>query len=249
MDSGELMSSNLFRWGLKQIQFLRLSGLFAVDDGQFFTTLLVSQITQHRIVGWLMDSELRRIWKEAVVAKSASSRGILPGGTKENHEVSRSGEAVSRERFKPSTSVTPPSSVASVQELSNAVVRLELKAWSNFVSLWKISRNAPIGWGGLFRLLSTTPTPMAYLRWRHVLTPRGAYYYWARYSYINSHTGRLRPIPEGFYECAVECSNRLCLSFRRVFSSAQRSWHLICCSSYTFFFSNSGNSACSCSPF
>jgi hypothetical protein len=50
----------------------------------YLTTLLVTQTIQRQIIGWLMDNESERIWKEAVVALFMILHRHLPRGTEDN---------------------------------------------------------------------------------------------------------------------------------------------------------------------
>jgi hypothetical protein len=54
----------------------------------YLTTLSVAQTIFHRIIGWIMNSELERIRKEAVVAYFNLLSWYLPGGTEGNHSGS-----------------------------------------------------------------------------------------------------------------------------------------------------------------
>jgi hypothetical protein len=52
----------------------------------------------------IVNNELERMWKEAVVAKFMVLSRHLPGGTKENHEKPQSGQPVSGPRIEHGTS-------------------------------------------------------------------------------------------------------------------------------------------------
>jgi hypothetical protein len=73
--------------------------LFAVH----FTTLLVAQTVQHPVIGLLMNTELGRMWKEAVMAYLNVPLRHLSRGADKNHEKHYLGY-VSGLRFRPHTS-------------------------------------------------------------------------------------------------------------------------------------------------
>jgi hypothetical protein len=52
----------------------------------------------------IVNNELKRMWKEVVMAKFKVLSQHLPVGTEENHEKPQSGQPVSGPRFEPGTS-------------------------------------------------------------------------------------------------------------------------------------------------
>jgi hypothetical protein len=50
------------------------------------------------------NTELKRMWKEAIVAKYTVQSRHLSGGTEEENKISQKGLSVSQPRFNPGTS-------------------------------------------------------------------------------------------------------------------------------------------------
>jgi hypothetical protein len=72
--------------------YLRLGYVFMV----YLTRLSVAQLIEPQLLGWLVNGELRRIWKDAVVALYKVPVQHLPWETEANHAIPRSDPATSQ---------------------------------------------------------------------------------------------------------------------------------------------------------